>query len=466
MSLQQINQGGIDLKKLSLALASMLLMLSVTACGGNNGNNAAATDAPAKADPATADSSTDKPAGKVKIKFYTFKVDKPEEPVYQAVQAYNESQDKVEVEYKSLVQNSDSTEFMKKLDILVAGGEVVDVFMTGNEDELLERASRGVVEPLNSFFEQENIKPEDEYTKVLKLDDKVYGILPGSTQWMTIFNKDHLAAAGLSLPEMGWTWDDFRGLAKKLTTPEHFGTYFHTWGEYPNIIAYTEKPNPQLSADLKPIFDDPSFEYFFNLRRAMEQEDKSAQPYADVLASNYHVLQQFFAGNASMLAVPSYAVRAALNLEKFPHEFQTMYAPLPRSVGTEEIGMTNISGGGLAMGAKSENKEASYDFIRWMSKEAYKYTKDIPAFKGVDGAELIKGFFGENENLIDTASLSKTLFDPRIQMPDTFSVPYGSELKAIVENGFASFILDNRNFDEVKNEMTAEVEKVVQANKK
>lgn len=51
-------------------------------------------------------------------------------------------------------------------------------------------------------------------------------------------------------------------------------------------------------------------------------------------------------------------------------------------------------------------------------------------------------------------------------MPDTFSVPYGSELKAIVENGFASFILDNRSFDEVKSEMTAEVEKVVSANQK
>lgn len=51
-------------------------------------------------------------------------------------------------------------------------------------------------------------------------------------------------------------------------------------------------------------------------------------------------------------------------------------------------------------------------------------------------------------------------------MPDSFSVPYGSELKAIVENGFASFILDNRSFDEVKNEMTAEVEKVVSANQK
>lgn len=464
MSLQQPIQGGIALKKLSLLLVSLILIFSVTACGGNNGNNSAATNG--SADPAAAEGgNADQPAGKAKIKFYTFKADKPEEPIFQAVEAYNKLQDKVEVEYVSLVQNSDSADFIKKLDILMAGGEVVDVFMTGNEEELLERASRGVVEPLNSYFEKESVTPEDEYFKVLKLNDKVYGLLPSSTQWFTIFNKNYLEEAKLTLPEMGWTWDDFRDYAKKLTTKEHYGTYFHTWGEYADIIAYTERPHPQLDADLKPIFNDPSFEYFFNLRRVMEQEDKSVEPYADVLASNYHVLQQFFAGNAAMLAVPSYAVRATLNLEKFPHEFQTMYAPLPRSVDSKDIGMTNIAGGGLAMGAKSENKEAAYDFIRWMSKESYKYTKEIPAFKGVDGAALVKEFFGENENLIDTVSLSKTLFDTRIKMPDTFSVPYGSELKTIVENSFASYMLDNRKFDEVKQEMTAEVEKVVESNK-
>lgn len=152
------------MKKLSIMLASVVLMLSVTACGGNGGNGAgssAATDAPgsASAEPGTGSSGTDGTAGKAKIKFYTFKADKPEEPIYQAVQAYNKAQDKVEVEYESLVQNSDSTDFMKKLDILVAGGEVVDVFMTGNEDELLERASRGVVEPLNSFLNRRKSLP-------------------------------------------------------------------------------------------------------------------------------------------------------------------------------------------------------------------------------------------------------------------------------------------------------------------
>ncbi|MGG6311458.1 ABC transporter substrate-binding protein [Paenibacillus macerans] len=448
------------MKKTSILLVCLFMLLSVTACGSNSGgnNNSSATNAPGAAE------QTGQPAGKEKIKFYTFKSSKPDEPIYKAVQAYNESQDKVEVEYVSLVQNSDSTDFMKKLDILIGSGEVVDVFMTGNEEELLERASRGVVEPLNSFFEQESVKPEDEYNKVIKLDGNIYGLLTSSTQWFTVFNREHLEKAGLQLPEMGWTWDDFREYAKKLTMDGHYGTYFHTWGEYANIIAYTERPHPQLDADLNPIFDDPSFKYFFELRRAMEQEDKSAEPYADVLASNYHVLQQFFAENASMLVVPSYAVRAGLNLEKFPHDFQMVYAPVPRSVDSSEIGMTNIAGGGMAIGAKSEHKQAAYDFVRWMTKEASKYTREIPAYKGADGAALINEFFKENEDLIDTESLANTLFDPRNKMPDAFSVPYGSELKTIVENGMSSYMLDNRSFDEVKTEMTDEVKKVVEAN--
>ena len=444
------------LKKTLLLFICLFLVLAVAACGSKGNNN------PSEA---SASGSGGQAGGKEKIKFYTFKVSKPDEPIYQAVQAYNESQDKVEVEYVSLVQNSNSTDFMKKLDIMISSGEVADVFMTGNEEELLERASRGVVEPLNSFFEQEKVNPEEEYNKVIKLDDKIYGLLSSSTQWLTVFNREHLEKAGLKLPEMGWTWDDFRDYAKKLTADGHYGTYFHTWGEYANIIAYTERPNPQLDANLNPIFDDPSFKYFFELRRAMEKEDKSVEPYSDVLASNYHVLQQFFAGNASMLAVPGYVVRAGLNQEKFPHDFQMVFAPVPRSVDSQEIGMTSIGGGGLAIGAKSKHKEAAFDFVKWMTKESYKYTHEIPTYKGVDGAALINDFFKENTDLIDTESLTKTLFDPRIKVANTFSVPYGSELKTIVENGFSNYMLNNLSFDEVKTTMTNEVKKVVEANK-
>lgn len=466
MSLQHPLKGEMILKKTAMWATSLLVVLSMAACGSNNGNNASSTNASGtKASGTNASTASGQAAGKEQIKFYTFKANNPDEPTYKAVQAYNESQDKVEVEYVSLVQNSNSTDFVKKLDIMIGSGEVIDVFMTGNEDEVLERASRGVVEPLNAYFDKENVKPEDEYTKLVKFDNQIYGLLTSSTQWLTVFNREHLDKAGLKLPEMGWTWHDFRDYAKKLTVDGHYGTYFHTWGEYANVIAYTERPNPQLDADLNPIFDDPSFKYFFELRREMEEKDKSVEPYADVLASNYHVLQQFFAGNASMLAVPSYVVRAGLNLQKFPHDFQMVYAPIPRSVDSQEVGMTNISGAPLAIGAKSKHKEAAYDFVRWMSKESSKYTNEVPAYKGADGAAMIKDFYKDNEDLIDTESLTKTLFDPRIKVPNAFSVPYGSELKTIVENGFSSYMLNHLDFDEVKTTMTNEVKKVVDANK-
>ncbi|MCL6456661.1 MAG: extracellular solute-binding protein [Gorillibacterium sp.] len=306
------------MRKIVLIMSCFILAFTLYGCGSSKENSTATSEPTAAGTAKATEGAAAEPA---KIKFYTFKTNKAEEPVFQAVKAFNELQKDVEVEYVSLVQNSDSVEFMTKLDVLIAGGETIDVFMTGNEDQLLERAARGVVEPLDSFYATEGVTPADEYFKSPTIDGKTYGIITGSTQWLTVFNKDHLDAAKLTLPEMGWTWDDFRDYAKKLTTADHYGTYFHTWGEYPNIIAYTERPNPQLKADLTPNFDDPSFKYFFNLRRVMEKEDKSVEPYADVLAGNYHVLQQFFAGNASMLAVPSYVVRAGLNLEKFPHDF-------------------------------------------------------------------------------------------------------------------------------------------------
>lgn len=381
-----------------------------------------------------------------------------------AVDAFNKAQNDVAVEYVSLVQSSDSVEFMTKLDVLMAGGEVVDVFMSGNEEQMLERASRGVVEPLNAFFTKEGTKPEDEYFKTINLDGKVYGLSGSASQLITVFNKDHLQAAGLPIPEMGWTWDDFREYAKKLTTKDHYGAYFHTWGEYPNTIAYNELPNPQLTADKKPAFEHPSFEYFFNLRRAMEKEDKSVEPYADVLAGNYHVLQQFFAGKASMLVTGNFAIRAALNQEKFPHKFQSVYAPVPRSVGSTELGLTNQSIGGLGVGAKSKNKEAAYKFIRWITTEGMSYINDIPNWKKVDGKAVLEKYFGGNKDLIDTESLAKTIFDPRIKSPaGSFVVPYNAELKTLVENKFGSFMLDNRSFKDVQKELIAETEKIIKS---
>lgn len=448
-------------KGVTLAL-SLALTVSMIGCSSDAKNESSK-------DPQTssADAGTAKPGEPVKIKFYTYKANKPEEPFVQAVDAFNKLQKDVQVEYVGLVQNNDSVEFMNKLDVLMASGEKVDVIHTANMEDLIARAARGVVEPLDSYYQKNSINPKDEYVLNPSINGKTYGIIATSSQMLVAFNKNHLEEAGLKLPEMGWTWDDFREYAKKLTTKDHYGAYFHNWGEYPNIIAYNELPHPQLKEDGTPNFDHPSFQYFFELRRAMEKTDKSVQPYSDILAAKNHILQPFFAGKASMIPVGSFIIRAGTLKDKFPHDFQTVYAPMPRSSKDAEMGLTNISGNYLAIGANSKQKEASFQFIRWLTTEGASYLKDIPGWKKADGKKLLNEYFGEYSKLIDIDSLSNTMFDPRVKMlPTSVSVSYGADLKTVVENAFTKYILEDIKFEDARKFMTDEANKIIKKSRK
>ncbi|TLS48235.1 extracellular solute-binding protein [Paenibacillus antri] len=441
------------MKKSLVIILLFALVATIAACSsGNSGSTS----------PSPSATPTEGPKEPVTIKFYTYKAERDEEPWVEAVKAFNELHPDIKVEYVSLVQNNDSVEFMNKLDVLMAGGEVVDIFHAANIEQLIERAARGVVEPLDPFFDAEGVEPNEEYVQVPAYDGKTYGIITTMTQWFVAFNRDHLEEANLPLPEMGWTWDDFRDYAKKLTVNDRYGTYFHTWGEFPNMIAYNELPHPQLNVDLTLNFDHPSFKTFFELRRAMEKEDKSVEPYADILASNYHPLQQFFAGNASMIPTGSFAVRAGTLLDRFPHDFQMVYAPMPRSSTEVEPGATNVSGSFLGMGTRSANKDAAYTFMRWVTTEGANYLKDFTGWKKADGKQLLTTFFGEHEALIDLESLSRVMYHPQTRSESAgIAVPYGTELKTVVENGFTKYMLDNTTFEEALESMKAEGEKAI-----
>lgn len=444
----------------------LIFLLAASVIGCSSGSSGQTNGAGGTSGGSGASANADKPKEPVKIKFYTYKADRPEEPFVQAVKAFNGMQKDVQVEYVALVQNNDSVEFMNKLDVLMSAGEVVDVFHTGNMDQLIARAARGVVEPLDNYYKTNNLKPEEEYVLNPTINGKTYGMIVNAAQFMVAFNKDHLKEANLPLPEMGWTWDDFREYAKKLTTKDHYGAYFHTWGEYPNMIAYTELPHPQLKEDMKLQFDHPSYKYFFELRRKMEKEDKSVQPYADILAAKNHILEPFFAGKVSMIPVGSFIVRAT-TLDKFPHNFQTVYAPIPRSSKDAEMGLTNISGNFVGMGTNSKNKDAAYKFMRWLSTEGAMHLKDFPGWKKADGKKLLNEFFGAHTKLIDIESLSNTLFHPKNKMlPTAVAVSYGSELKTVVENGFTKYILNNVSFEDAQKSMIEEAEKIIKKNQK
>ena len=57
-------------------------------------------------------------------------------------------------------------------------------------------------------------------------DGVQYGLPTDLDLALTFYNKDLFDAAGVSYPEAGWTWDDYRAVAKELTQGEGVGKIY------------------------------------------------------------------------------------------------------------------------------------------------------------------------------------------------------------------------------------------------
>ncbi len=85
------------------------------------------------------------------------------------------------------------------------------------------------LEPLDNYINRDPfIDMNDYYQGLLNhstMYRKLYGIPAGFTTRVVYYNKDLFDEANLPYPEDGWTWDDFKRIAKKLTDPtkEQYG---------------------------------------------------------------------------------------------------------------------------------------------------------------------------------------------------------------------------------------------------
>ncbi|TYP74129.1 ABC transporter substrate-binding protein [Paenibacillus methanolicus] len=79
------------------------------------------------------------------------------------------------------------------------------------------------LEPLNSYADgDQELNKDDFYSGLFNyatIDGNLYGIPAGFTTRVVYYNKKLFDAANVPYPKDGWTWDDFRNAAKKLTDP-------------------------------------------------------------------------------------------------------------------------------------------------------------------------------------------------------------------------------------------------------
>ena len=147
-----------------------------------------------------------------------------------AIARFNEENPNVKVE-QTCVPVESWSDFIQKWITMCTSGEAPDVISLGLEAVNM-AVSNDLLVPLDDIItdDEELTAKKDQYAPSLlegfTVNDSLYG-LPNGTQTMVVYyNKHMFDEAGLEYPQDGWTWDQFRETAEKLTKDGVYGFCF------------------------------------------------------------------------------------------------------------------------------------------------------------------------------------------------------------------------------------------------
>lgn len=474
----------INRKATGLIVASAMAVSLLAGCSGGGTQQTAAPktdemkteaakpegEAPAAADPTAASSAAENTASEepVTLRFVSWQTN------------HDAANQKVAEEYKKLhpnvtvqfdyVGDMNSKDYLTKTDIMLMGGEAIDLLMAPGYAEYTVRAASGSYLPLDEYFETEGVKAEDAYNVVIRVNDQTFGI-PGEMKYnLVLINKDMLDAAGLSVPSLDWTWDDYRDYAKKLTSGSgadtKYGSYFHSWGNV-NLWGVTsgKKGSSFFNDDKTLTFSNPDFAKFLQFRYDMENTDKSSTPLADVKSLNMNYRDQFFNGNIAMLPMGTFMLSDIGN-EKYSPQFTTTFARQP--LWDKDGEHYNVAAGTMFSIAKtSEHPKEAYDFLRFWTTEGVNIKgMFISNEKGSDKMDSVNSIVGGFTDKVDVEALRTVMQDPKwVDSYEEFTPEYQSEIDSILTEETDKFLLGSQSLDDTIAKLTERGNEVIEENK-
>lgn len=164
---------------------------------------------------------------------------------------------------------------------------------------------------------------------IMDVDGKVYGVSSSSVIPIVFYNRDLFDAAGIPYPSTNpadtWTIEEFRDIAKKLTNEDTYGVYgLENAGMWPALTNANGGGyfNEDYTAS---AFNCAENKQVFEMIKALRVEDKSA-PVASILDSvGMSDTQMLANGKIAMLLDGSWSLQELATLD-----FNCGMAPLPR----------------------------------------------------------------------------------------------------------------------------------------
>ena len=257
------------------------------------------------------------------------------------------------------LQGTDWNNYWSKIGTLLASGKAPCII--GMQSLRLASYANAML-PLDDLIKKYNLKPEDFDKPImdgLKVDGKQIAIPYDSGPMVIFYNKDLFKAAGVPDPKPGWTIDEFKAAAKKLTsagrtglvtTPSDLGT-----ASWVRTISGAEP-----LADGKLNLTDAKFAEGFTTWADFVRTDKIA-PQVPSGNSDFETTQ-FVSGKSAMQLNGPWSLIDTLGKVKF----NLGIAPIPAGADGSK---TYTAGSGFGISRSCKTPDAAFQAIMSMTSD-------------------------------------------------------------------------------------------------
>ncbi|MFD2116416.1 ABC transporter substrate-binding protein [Paenibacillus yanchengensis] len=374
----------------------------------------------------------------------------------------------IKVESMPLVDNVSAVEYLKKLDLMTAAGDDMDVVAFHTYGEFAKRVEIGMLEPIDNLLSENNVNVSEEYSNDIKINDKYFGLPAKNVIPMILLNKEHLDAANLPVPT-DWTWEEFAEYAKKLTEGEgankRYGTYLRDgYAHYAVMETGMPDKNYIVNDDHTYYSDSPVYKNSLELRNKIENIDKSGVPLSEAISQKLDYRQQFFNGKVSMMVAGSWLIS---EWGEFVPDFTIAWAPYPRNSAEQKEVYIKPQGDVMSISKKSKNKEASFKFIRWFTTKGIDILgSNLSSWKESDVTSAVDKVIASTKRpeAIDKASLIHSI-EKSISAKTIIPPVYITEAEKVYVNEAQLYLLGTQDIDTTMTNIKQKVEKVINTNK-
>jgi multiple sugar transport system substrate-binding protein len=310
----------------------------------------------------------------VEITFWHAQTDAAQVAIHKLVQQFNKTHPGIVVDDQL---GSGGDEMVQKLQAVIGTNNYPDIaYVYGSDVPNVSQSSK-VVDISQDIkatgFNWKGLYPAGSSTATV--GSKVVGFPAVIDNLAVVYNKKLLKAAGVAPPKAGWTWSDFRAMAKKLTSAKQdiYGTGYPisgsedtTWRLWPMI--WQQGGEVLDKANKKALFAGPQGVKALQLLTDMAVKDKSLYP--DQSPDTEKMYGLFDSGKIAMIVTGPWQLE---DIQQHHVSYGVQY--LPSFNGSHET----ISGPDVYMvfNHSDARRRAAVTFLAWLHQPAQDLQWDI-----------------------------------------------------------------------------------------